>query len=266
MFFLGFFPCQKVTSPESGTIRLIPLSGCSALTRQILTISIFYGSAAFCLNYVQSNGLDFAGFMHSLSISNALAFYLIYLNVCLGLFFWIQTLKEQPNQNRIDDYLRFLKGLDLAKKTFSPGLFSWCFLSLLIIILGSFEAINYSIEFGSKGTELLGVFVGLVVNILLHIFIVFSTNVISQAVTDKVKDLSNRLKIQVPISNDPMVLIEGMRVPKEMAYDFVIGQLEDFHGFDGNGYSILLGKSLLTGILTNFATYLIILIQFKTSE
>ena len=61
------------------------------------------------------------------------------------------------------------------------------------------------------------------------------------------------------------LLIDGQHVPPEQAHEFAIKQMESFQGYNGYGY-FTLGKPILTGILANFATYLIILIQFKTSE
>ena len=41
--------------------------------------------------------------------------------------------------------------------------------------------------------------------------------------------------------------------------------LDDFKGFDGNGF-FTLNHSLLTGMTGNFVTLMVILIQFKQSE
>ena len=42
----------------------------------------------------------------------------------------------------------------------------------------------------------------------------------------------------------------------------IVEDLEEFQGFDGNGY-FTLGKSFFSSIIANFLTYLIILIQTK---
>ena len=47
--------------------------------------------------------------------------------------------------------------------------------------------------------------------------------------------------------------------------DHILRELDGFKGFDANGYFIL-NHSLLTGMTTNFATFLVILIQFKQAE
>ena len=47
--------------------------------------------------------------------------------------------------------------------------------------------------------------------------------------------------------------------------DHILRELDDFKGFDANGY-FTLNHSLLTGMATNFTTFLVILIQFKQAE
>ncbi len=376
--FIGFFPCQKVTNPESGEVRLSPRNACSVATRQVLATLLSYGAAWFCCTYAKANGLDFYGFFQKLTLKQSttdtlstvgsiilstilhmvmskhiwsmrdslceiqenfinykkskefkeskttslqvffsilvigaflnmlsmiatvllhftqtkleqgqvwylallcfgvacpialnftslFAFFLMYINVNHGLIFWIQHLKRMPHLNQTEDYLRFLKSLDLAKQAFSPGLFPWCFISLLIIILSAFKAVSLSMEFTNMKAELFGLFLGLIVIILIYTFIIFSTNVISQALTDQTQGLAKVLKIQVPCSGSPLLQIDGNYVQREKANDFVIEELKAFQGYDGNGF-FTLGKSLLTAIIANVATYLIILIQFKMSE
>ena len=45
----------------------------------------------------------------------------------------------------------------------------------------------------------------------------------------------------------------------------IMRQLDEFKGFSAYGY-FTLNQSLLTGMTTNFATFLVILIQFKQAE
>ena len=47
--------------------------------------------------------------------------------------------------------------------------------------------------------------------------------------------------------------------------DHLLRELDDFKGFDAEGY-FTVNHSLLTGMTTNFATFLVILIQFKQAE
>ena len=61
------------------------------------------------------------------------------------------------------------------------------------------------------------------------------------------------------------MILDGQRMSMDHAKGIVINQLQQFEGFDGNGYFVL-GKPLLTGIVANMLTYVIILIQFKTGS
>ena len=47
--------------------------------------------------------------------------------------------------------------------------------------------------------------------------------------------------------------------------DYILQELDDFKGFDADGY-FTVNHSLFTGMATNFATFLVILIQFKQAE
>ena len=47
--------------------------------------------------------------------------------------------------------------------------------------------------------------------------------------------------------------------------DTITFHLQDFQGFDGNGFFIL-NHSMVTAMTANIVTYLVILVQFKQSE
>ena len=94
---------------------------------------------------------------------------------------------------------------------------------------------------------------GIIQCYLLFIIITFSQEIVDQneMLTDSIRE--NRIQNGWMISDDP-------RMEK------VIEDLKEFEGLDGKGY-FTLNKPLLTGILANFITYIIILIQFSmTSE
>ena len=57
-------------------------------------------------------------------------------------------------------------------------------------------------------------------------------------------------------------LQDGWNIIDDLRMETVMEDLKEFDGFDGKGYFIL-NKPLLTGILANFITYIIILIQFN---
>ena len=95
-------------------------------------------------------------------------------------------------------------------------------------------------------------------------YIVIYMNLVSQQIQDKLKELKKALE-HYAFDESQMVMIDGnfQNITKVLSLN--IKNLEEFKGYDGYGY-FYLGKSLLTGIMTNFMTYLIVLIQFKVSE
>ena len=62
--------------------------------------------------------------------------------------------------------------------------------------------------------------------------------------------------------NDMKVEWNGKWESTMFVKDIVVENLQEFQGFEGEGY-FHLGKSFLSSIVTNFLTYLIILIQLK---
>ena len=89
---------------------------------------------------------------------------------------------------------------------------------------------------------------GMMLNVGYVITLSFSYCTLSEDLANKVQ----RLKIAVLSKGNHQV-------------EDIIQELDDFKGFDGNGY-FTLNHSLLTAMTTNFATFLVILVQFKQSE
>ena len=59
-------------------------------------------------------------------------------------------------------------------------------------------------------------------------------------------------------------ILSSPLIPFEDKYQ-LIERMNSFNGFDANGY-FTLGKQLLTSIVSNFTTFMIVLIQFKMAE
>ena len=94
--------------------------------------------------------------------------------------------------------------------------------------------------------------------------VLFNSNITSQRVVDQLKILKQNL-IDYPANPDSKVILEGQVYTEEHARQKILYDIAKFNGYIGGGY-FTLGKSLLTTLTSNFATYLIILIQFKISE
>ena len=85
----------------------------------------------------------------------------------------------------------------------------------------------------------------------LFLTLLYYINVLSHEVNENLSELKNSISLSTHISfEDKFQLVERMN---------------SFNGFDANGY-FTLGKQLLTSIVSNFTTFIIVLIQFKMAE
>ena len=93
----------------------------------------------------------------------------------------------------------------------------------------------------------------------------FEYNQHSQDMFESVQDLKILVE-EIDIKDEnKMIFIGEKKLRATHAQKMILTEIDKFKGFDGNGF-FTLGKPLLTSILANFVTYLIILIQFKMSE
>ena len=100
---------------------------------------------------------------------------------------------------------------------------------------------------------------------LILVFYVYYFNIIAENVTDKIKNVKTSLK-DVYVSAETMTDdFEGKPVPLSFVKSRIEDKLDNFQGFDGQGYFIL-GKSFLKNLLAFCITYFVILLQFKISE
>ena len=97
-----------------------------------------------------------------------------------------------------------------------------------------------------------------------YFHLVIFMNLLSQSFQDKLIELRDTLE-EIYFNEAEMVEIDGVRQYAKDVQNLLIKRFEEFKGFGGCGY-FHLGKSLLTATLTNFVTYLIVLIQFRISE
>ena len=85
----------------------------------------------------------------------------------------------------------------------------------------------------------------------MFLILLYYINVLSHEVNGNLSELKNSISLSPHIHfEDKYQLIERMN---------------SFNGFDANGY-FTLGKQLLTSIVSNFTTFIIVLIQFKMAE
>ena len=85
----------------------------------------------------------------------------------------------------------------------------------------------------------------------LFLIVLYYINVMSQEVNENLCELKNSILLS------PLI-------PFEDKYQ-LIERMNSFNGFDANGY-FTLGKPHLTSIVSNFTTFIVVLIQFKMAE
>ena len=98
----------------------------------------------------------------------------------------------------------------------------------------------------------------------LFIFLSYNYCNFSQIIKDAIDDIKKDI-IDLDINENLVCVFDGKVTKMKQVRKRLVNGLDGFKGFHGNGY-FTLGKELLTSIVANFVTYLIILVQFKVSE
>ncbi len=154
--------------------------------------------------------------------------------------------------------------LEQSNQAFAGPVFYSTFCLSLAIICSMFRCLAYVLT--SLPTDYDIIFAALLCLFffILMTYLVIAMNMISQKIIDAKDDLVKHLR-QKTVQDNNLVTLNGWLIPKKDGHEFAIASLETFQGFTGLGF-FALSKALLTGILSNFATYLIILVQFKMTE
>lgn len=183
------------------------------------------------------------------------SFHLYFHQITFTLHLWIQSAKE--NQD-FEDYPKMVFCLNMWTSTISKLIF-WIFLFLILCsIIESYLLVAFflSQDGFSLATILLMIGYGFIGSLFL--FLIHTYCKTSQIVTDSIIELKHRI-IQSHLEE------EDNQSNRTKMTKRIVFELEQFHGFHGNGYFVL-GKPLVTSIVATFATYLIILIEFKVSQ
>ena len=93
---------------------------------------------------------------------------------------------------------------------------------------------------------------------------IFVLNILSQKLTNELKDLLEILK-DVYFENRVEMEYNQKVVPAAFVKKRIIEKLKQFNGFDGKGY-FTLGKPLLMSLQTFLLSYFVILLNFKIVE
>lgn len=145
----------------------------------------------------------------------------------------------------------FMDALKLARKIISPFLFwiIWGYF-LQAIIMSYFSIATIMNENTTLGWEKI---CSIISYFLFDVWIIYLFHMycsLSEHIVDQINCLRERVMDFDQQSNQQ---------------DMIYSALSEFQGFDAKGY-FTLNNSLLTGMITNFATLLVILVQFKQSE
>ena len=149
-------------------------------------------------------------------------------------------------------------------ETISPSIF-WLFvMNLIMAVVGVYLLVAFFISQDEFGLSIILLMIGYGSFGGLFIFLAERYCNFSQIIKDSIDGIKNDI-LDLDINEDQVCIIDGnVRKLKHVKKRIVSG-LDGFQGFHGNGY-FTLGKELLTSIVANFVTYLIILVQFKVSD
>ena len=214
-----------------------------------------------------SNGLQMLWMFSSI-----LAFHFIFLELHLKIKSWIISLTQKLQlypKLHLEECEAMLTRLQMFTNAISNMIFWLCSFLLLLSIIEAYLTISYllsPIEF--NGATLL-LMIGFGFFGVLFIYLTYSYCIFSQTIkdsADEIKDIISRSSIG---DEDTYVLdgkiLRSIQSEIKMQKKRIVMGLEQFQGYHGNGY-FTLDKSLLTSVVANFITYLIILIQFKITE
>ena len=186
-------------------------------------------------------------------------FYLVFGECILVLNNWIVSLKDNFDENShelLQNAQELCNCLKLTSKLFSRCNFYGMLIWLVNLILIAYKIT--SLLFSDEKDVIYAL--AYVFMALQHSLCVHNLNCSSQSMIDFVHVLGKT--IRHTSMNDMKVEWNGKWESTLFVKDIVVENLQEFQGFESEGY-FYLGKCFLSSIVTNFLTYLIILIQLK---
>ena len=118
-----------------------------------------------------------------------------------------------------------------------------------MVVASSFKMSYEDLEFGR-----LMLMIGQLSSCFFIAYLLFILGNTSERMLSSVKDL----KLAIQNAN-------YHQINKTDCFCSILDEFNEFQGFEGNGY-FTLNHSMLTGLTANFATFLVILVQFNQSE
>ena len=196
-----------------------------------------------------------------LVLPNAILIFIL-IEICKLVHRWIKHLRQFQDELGVPHQLEVLGRIETfcgqwknIKTFLSFPIFQLFSLSIIMAIIVSYRSFDFLItsDFSSANLTLqaLGFFILSTVTTYSFIFV----NLYSQSIGDQVRDLKENIQDQCILSLEKS---EELIIMKNL----VLCHLTRWENFDGYGFFVL-GKPFLTGILANFITYIIVLIQFQ---
>lgn len=190
------------------------------------------------------------GIFFTLSFLPMIGLLVMFTEVCNQLIIWamklIETLNNRPFNNHQRDSKElelFTQTLEKTNNTFSSVLFVLISAYLISLVFAFYSVLSFVLDKKSSHFNLFPFIIFLVVN--LRYF-----NILSCDLTKTVHQLKRA------------ILRSGIEFECK---SYIIEELQCFQGFDAHGF-FTLNRPLLTSIISNFTTFIIVLIQFKMSE
>ena len=230
----------------------------------VIAMIIMHENMAKVANVSIPLGMTVAGALLVLFFFNCSCigvFLVIYLSTVQNLLKWVEWLMKLESFSDFANYgLDYVKALKFFKKHVSGCLFHFCsgnVVTGIAIVYRSYSfgtALITDLESQSGMDIVFGLCIlifGSIQCYLLYVIINYS-----QEIVDNNTDLLDTIREK---------RLQGWIINEDPRMEKVVDDLKEFEGFDGKGYFIL-NKPLLTGILANFITYIIILIQFNMTS
>ena len=190
------------------------------------------------------------GTFFMLSILPMIGLLVMFTEVCNQLIIWamklITILNDAPFNNHQRDSTElelFTRTLEKTNNSFSAVLFVLISACLISLVFAFYSLLSFVLDAESSHFSLIPYIIFLVLN--LRYF-----NCLSCDLVKTVHQLKRA------------ILRSGIDFDGK---SYVIEELQCFQGFDAHGF-FTLNRPLLTSIISNFTTFIIILIQFKMSE
>ena len=192
-------------------------------------------------------------------------FLLVYGEITIKLIFWCIDLKDNVTSydiNSLEKLKQFLKTLSEISNLFSVFLFGIIVSTLFGVIFTTYRSISFILGDYSHAKEMKLISISYFSIFISYLQIFWYFCHFSQTLATKVQELKIVL-LNLNVSKLGILNLNESEVNNEKMS--ICMQLDDFNGYNAEDF-FTVNNSLISGMTSNFLTYLIILIQFKLTE